>query len=54
MIDSADTVLPEPNFADQRHDLALGDAEGHAFDRLDRHAARAEPHRQVAHVDEGR
>ena len=53
MIDSAETVLPEPDFTHQGHGLALADAERDAIDRAAVVAAGTEIDRQVADVDQG-
>ena len=53
MIDSAVTLLPEPDFADDGHRLARPDVEGHLVDGRDPPALRIEARGQVADLQEG-
>ena len=52
-MESAVTVLPEPELADERDGLRLADVEGHVLDGMD-DIARAAPkiHGQVLDADE--
>ncbi len=51
-IDMAETVLPDPEFADERNGLALADRERHALDDASGVVALAERDGKIADIDE--
>ena len=46
-MESAVTVLPEPELADERHGLRLADVEGHVLDGMDDIASRRPENRRT-------